>query len=377
MADRGVLCLCKFFWIVILIFLLRASITDNTDFQFLFEIIKTNKISILMTEMTFHEVVKHLVSRELDKLRPLCELDFRYAYKRLTGALLSDCKKSALKEALKTRYNDYFKGVCASNLKAQFLDGAALSPALIFSAYAKGEGFFSSEAKKEQFPDAFNFETLKAQATRDNPLILVSKDKDFDNNYVKSCPHISVVETFSELFSKLGLKAERDRFPREKEVFAFLTKHTDAIKDSLDTALSGADLFDDSLPAEHQRIYINNFSAVEFPQDNPEMSVFHEGSLIRAELTLTARANVYYRYTDYDSLVWDSEDKLYIPAGDETEGETEIDLTLDITLSLETDKAGKPRKIKGLSVLDNNLNMRGNNHCFVTLFPQHDEYGYK
>jgi len=348
----------------------KGKLTENADFQFLFEIIKTGKISVLMTEMTFHEVVKHLVSDEVKKLEPLYEPDFRHAYERLTEAPLPDYKKSKVKEALKVRYNDYFKGICEANLKAQFLDGAALSPALIFSAYAKGEGFFSSEAKKEQFPDAFNFETLKAQATRDNPLILVSKDKDFDNSYVKTCLHISVIKTFSELFSKLGLKAERDRFPREKEVFAFLTKHKDAIKDSLDTALSGEDLFDDSLPAEHQRIYINNFSAVEFPQDSSEIDVFQEGDLIRAELTLTARAKIYYRYTGYDSLVWDNEDKIYIPAGDETEGETEIDLTLDIALSIETDEAGKPQKIRGLSV-------RNNNYYSVTLFPQHDEYGYK
>ena len=66
---------------------------------------------------------------------------------------------------------------------------------------------FSGEAKKDQFPDAFIFEALKARASADDPLILVSDDKDFEAA-TRDTPHITRLKSIGALFDMLGFAIE-------------------------------------------------------------------------------------------------------------------------------------------------------------------------
>ena len=65
-------------------------------------------------------------------------------------------------------------------LRAETLSIDSVKPSAVFESYRQETGLFSGEAKKEQFPDAFIWETLKAAATKSDPLTIVTDDGDFD-----------------------------------------------------------------------------------------------------------------------------------------------------------------------------------------------------
>ena len=50
---------------------------------------------------------------------------------------------------------------------------------MLFS-YVNSKGFFTVEGKKNQFPDAFVFECLRTEASEEEPIIVVSNDRDFE-----------------------------------------------------------------------------------------------------------------------------------------------------------------------------------------------------
>ena len=101
----------------------------------------------------------------------------------------------------------------------------------MFSDYTAGEGFFTGKGKKNQFPDAFIFECLKPEASSEEPVIIVSEDRDFEEP-VEDEDHISLVKSLPELFKTLGLQADKP------EIEDFLECHEEelikAVNDGLD-----------------------------------------------------------------------------------------------------------------------------------------------
>ena len=67
---------------------------------------------------------------------------------------------------------------------------------------------FSDDAKKDQFPDAFIFEALRAISNESEPLTIVSDDKDFAAA-IKDGQHITRLKSIPDLFAELGLMIER------------------------------------------------------------------------------------------------------------------------------------------------------------------------
>ena len=57
-----------------------------------------------------------------------------------------------------------------SSLRAETLSIDSVKPSVVFDAYARRTGLFGDDAKKDQFPDAFIFEALKATVTKSDPL---------------------------------------------------------------------------------------------------------------------------------------------------------------------------------------------------------------
>ena len=92
-------------------------------------------------------------------------------------------------------------------LRAETLSIDSVKPSVVFDAYARKAGLFGDDAKKDQFPDAFIFETLKAAATKGDPLTIVSDDKDFAAA-IKDAEHICRLKSIADLFAELGLMIE-------------------------------------------------------------------------------------------------------------------------------------------------------------------------
>ena len=89
-----------------------------------------------------------------------------------------------------------------------FLGSAKLNQTRCFWHTSTKEVFFAKgSGKKHQFPDAFVFERLKEESSQNEPLIIVSRDKDFEQP-VNDHIDISLVKSIPGLFSELGLVLE-------------------------------------------------------------------------------------------------------------------------------------------------------------------------
>jgi hypothetical protein len=70
---------------------------------------------------------------------------------------------------------------------------------------------------------------------------------------------------------------------------------------------------------------------------------------------------VSFTHPNWDEAMYDSEDKVLIPFEDES-GETEIELTIDVAMSIAVDEAGNPEEIEA-------LRFRNSDFQYVTLYP--------
>ena len=166
-------------------------------------------------------------------------------------------------------------------------------------------GFFSGEGKKDQLPDAFIFERLKAEASKEEPLIIVSNDGDFDNP-VESGKHISLVKSLPELFKTLGLEIEAP------EIDEFFQQHKAELVEAADRELADWGLIADVEDAEIDETTVTDIEA-------PSLTAFKpikEGDPYLVVGRLTLKANVSYTHPNWDEAMYDSEDKRLIPFED-------------------------------------------------------------
>lgn len=92
-------------------------------------------------------------------------------------------------------------------LKAKTLSIDDVKPSVVLDAYTNKLGLFTGEGKKDQFPDAFIFERIKAEAINSDPIVIVSDDKDF-KPALKDADGVSVLKSIEDLFKTLGLQVE-------------------------------------------------------------------------------------------------------------------------------------------------------------------------
>ena len=121
--------------------------------------------------------------------------------KRVLGTELPEITKAELKAKIVESYERSIETMF-KELNCKILAIDEVKPSIVFSHYTAGEGFFTGQGKKDQFPDAFIFERLKAEVSSNEQMIIVSNDKDFEKP-VKAENHISLVKTLPELFEKL------------------------------------------------------------------------------------------------------------------------------------------------------------------------------
>lgn len=146
-----------------------------------------------------------------------------------------------------------------NSLPAETLSIDSVKPSVVFDAYTRRTGLFGDEAKKDQFPDAFIFEALKATATKFDPLTIVSDDKDFPA-VIKNADHITRLKSIADLFAKLGLTIEA-----APEVDDFVESNLDAIVKTVDDELNRWGLqVGDIEDVEIEEVRVENVSFLEF-----------------------------------------------------------------------------------------------------------------
>ena len=240
-------------------------------------------------------------------------------------------------------------------LKAKTLAIDDVKPSVVFTAYAEESGFFSGDGKKHQFPDAFIFECLKAEASPKSPVIIVTSDGDFDVP-VKNHKNISLLKTIPELFQRLGLQVDAP------EIEFFLRGKEDDLRELFDKELNDWGLLvNDVEDAEIDEICVTNVELAELIS----FGSINKGGSILVVGSATITAAISFTHPNWDEAMYDSEDKVLIPFED-VSGETEVTFDADFSMLILVDDNKKPTDIQ-------QVKFRNSDFQYV-MIQSHDDY---
>ncbi|MGI4748216.1 MAG: PIN domain-containing protein [Janthinobacterium lividum] len=318
-------------------------------------LVQADLITVLTTDLTITEVAKKHVENDYEVIKEVGRAHFRKIVEEVVGTKLPDITKGEIKTKLTSVY-DASTTAMFKTLGATTLGIDNVKPSTVFAAYAASEGFFTGESKKDQFPDAFIFECLRAEATKKQPVIIVSNDGDYDKP-VHSEQHISLVKSLPQLFKALGLEIEAP------EVGDFLEEHKDELVEAANRELADWGLIADVEDAEIDETTVTEIEVKNLTAFKPS----EEGGSILVVGQVTIKANVSYTHPDWEGAIYDSEDKQLIPFED-VSGETEVILTVDISMLIGVDDDGNPAEIEELI-------FRNSDFQYVELHP-HDPHEF-
>ncbi len=231
------------------------------------------------------------------------------------------------------------------SLRAETLSIDRIKPSVVFDAYARKTGLFTDDAKKDQFPDAFIFETLRAIVKDTDPLMIVSDDGDFAAA-VRNAQHISWLRSIPDLFAELGLSIEA-----APDVQAFINDNMDHIVSTVDNELNQRGLqVDDVDDAEIEGSTVENVSFIDFRT----FRTAGNGKDILVVGRIEMDVEVSYHHPDWDTATYDHEDKILLPHHT-VEGKKHVYVEGDFNMTLKVDEHGKPTSVAEFSFDDNNF----------------------
>ncbi len=323
-------------------------------FNRIIELVKNDFITILTTDLTKTEVVKRYTENDYQAIKEIRSPHFREIVEKATNVKLPERNETEIRDTLFEKNTDEVEKIFGS-LKAKTLLIDSIKPSIVFDTYARKEGFFSGECKKDQFPDAFIFECLKPEASKENPIIIISNDGDFDCsvNNEENEKRFSVLKSFADLFKELNLEID------EPYVDDFLEKQHDEILDLVNSELNNwyimAFMASDVMEAEIDEADVSDISI-------SDISAF--GKVSKEDILVIGKvkieANVSFSHPDWDTAIRDSEDKTVHPWRTVT-GETEVELELDFSMTILLDENGKPSQVEELHFNDTDI--------YVELYP--------
>jgi len=260
----------------------------------------SNEIQLFLTTITKREIIKKITEDVNSSISQMKKL-------RKEATILSSLKeydkifKRIDKEKLKKKLIDKFDKFCKES-KCQIISTNNVQIDEVFSKYFDEQPPFKRSGKKFEFPDAFVLESLSNWCKKNNDqMYIISNDndmKDFckENEYlyfINNIPKflniflshikysIRIIQMFEDNIDKI-----HEKLKSEFEWLGFYLEDREG--DVLSAELKDAEFDDINL------IDLNNASAF-----------FELDTLIKFE------AEIYY--DDYDTAIYDSEDKVLIP----------------------------------------------------------------
>lgn len=319
-------------------------------------LVEADLISIVTTDHTLVEVAKHHASNDLDVLNDLTLPHVRKLAEQHLGVKIPDVKKADLRDKLRKEYLAQVTTMMAT-LNASQISVDAVKPSTVLLAYSNQDGFFD-QGKKDQFPDAFIFESLKAEASVDQQVIVVSADKDFVHPSVGE-PFITHVNSWLALFGELKLEYQ------DADIEGWLDDHADDLIKLVDQELENWGLQGD---VEDSEIDETNVTGVAIMKVTAAFKPTTPGTPILVLAQISALTLMSYTHPDWDNASYDSEDKVLIP-WDTVSGQKEMDLEIDVSLTIAVNTDGNPVAIE-------EINFRNDNFIWVTLAAGSDFYDY-
>lgn len=316
------------------------------------DLVDAGLIRVLTTDLTVVEVSKKHSANDFDVIKEVGRPHFRRIVEDLLGTKLPNVTKSDIKAALDKQYSESTSAMFKS-LKAKVLEIDDVKPSTVFASYAAGSGFFSGEGKKDQFPDAFTFECLKAVSAKKSPVIIISDDGDFVAPANQE-DNITVLKSLPDLFTHLGFEMAAP------SVEDFLEENTDELAKLVNSKVEDWGLIGDVEDSEVYDVVVDEIEIEKVAAFKP----VEEGDSVLAIATLGVSARASFTHPDWDSASYDSEDKVLIP-WDDVSGETDLQFSVDVSISIAVDEDGNPEELDTLS-------FRNSNFQYVTLHPFED-----
>ena len=182
----------------------RAGAPPGNDvFRRIVDLVRYGFITVVTTDLTMDEVIRHHANFAFGKLKPLADRRTRVLASKYLELELPTIDEKALFDHLKQSMAIGVRQMYAS-LDADVLYIDDVKPSAIFKDYDRNEGLFVAQNKRDQFPDAFAFECLKQVVSDERPLIIVSDDGDFlAPTEVEA--NIERCGSVADLFARLGL----------------------------------------------------------------------------------------------------------------------------------------------------------------------------
>jgi hypothetical protein len=173
----------------------------------------------------------------------------------------------------------------------------------LLSLYFQGKAPFSSGRKKSEFPDAISLLTLESwNSTKGTPLYVVSGDKDLKTwcDGKDQFLHINGVEDFLDLYNQ----SEEKLTSLAHEMFSSQRKWMLEIVG--DAFVASGFLYDGNWEAAVENVSVEQIELI----DTKVIEVDEQRTVVVAKVSITFSAAI--DGPDYDSGIWDSEDKRYM-----------------------------------------------------------------
>ena len=308
------------------------------------DLVDAGYIKVVTTDLTKIEIAKNHGANDFEVIGDLTRRRVRDLADEILAVKLPEISPVELQQRLIEKYHAAVEQMFSS-LRAETLSIDSVKPSVVFDAYARRTGLFGDDAKKDQFPDAFIFEALKATVTKSDPLTIVSDDKDFAA-VIKNAEHITGLRSIADLFAKLGLTIEA-----APDVNDFVDDNRDAIVGVVHEELNQWGLqVSDVDDAEIDEADVENVNFLDFRT----FRTIGPGKEILVVGRIEMDAKVSYHHPDWDTATYDSEDKVLLPHHT-VEGEKNIDVEANFSMTLTVDKHGKPTSVAEFSFDDDDF----------------------
>lgn len=287
----------------------------NWIFQRLVDLVNLRLVSIVTTDVTMGQVTKHHVKDAYETLAPLRQPHFRNLVSDVIGIELPHKRNADWRIALRRHFEDGVAGMF-SQLKADVVSLDRVTPSEVFHDYANDSGFFNPSNKPNQFADAFVFAAVAQNSTHDDPMIIVTRDNDFDEP-VKRKSGTILLKSIEELFAWYALRLKSPELPNVSEFLKNTLAEDSTFRQEVE--LEDFELDRDwNISAIIKDVTMGNISTFD---------LFHYNDLVFAMVDVTVELDVPYRYRNLDRIRDD-----YESDGFNTSGIAEIALFAAINL---------------------------------------------
>ncbi len=280
------------------------------------DLVQHGIVKLISTDLTITEIAKRFRNSDIDRLDPLTKSELQQAAKQLLNVDLPQIDKEAIRSSFFERHHGEVTSQITGRMQAEVRSIDSVKPSDVLSGYTHGTGLFGASGKKDQFPDAFIFAAISADVGAENPLIVWSQDGDFAQACERS-EHITQVRSMPQLLDAIGI------VPEGKEIISLVEQHSDLFLDALEGALLGESVnAQDDDEAEVEVIQVIDAGEVSV---SSLYRISGQADQFIGFGRCEPKANVSFNAPDWDSAIWDSEEKVLIPY-ETVEGETEVEI---------------------------------------------------